>query len=184
MSRPAPEAPRGAVPRAPRITLVVAMDDSGVIGRGGGLPWRLPNDLKFFKRITMGKPILMGRRTHESIGRPLPGRDNLVLTRDPTYAAEGCRVVHDLDEALAAAEGAGELMVIGGAEVYKRCLPLADRIWLTRVHGRFEGDTHMPALDPADWHETWRETHPADDKNPYPHSFVLLERCNGANEGD
>ena len=162
--------------RLPRITLVVAMDEYGVIGRGGGLPWRLPNDLKFFKRITMGKPILMGRRTHESIGRPLPGRENLVLTRDRSYAAEGCRVVHDLEEALAAAEGAGELMVIGGAEVYARCLPRAERIWLTRVHGRVTGDTHMPPLDPAEWRETWRERHPADEKNPYPHSFVLLER--------
>ncbi len=160
----------------PRVALVVAVDEAGTIGRDGALPWRLPSDLRHFKQITMGKPVVMGRKTFESIGRPLPGRENIVLSRDPDYRAEGCRAVGSLQEALAAAGEAEELMVIGGAELYAQALPLAERIYLTRVHARFAGDTFMPRLDPEEWLETRREEHPADARNPYAHTFVVLER--------
>lgn len=163
-----------------RITLVVAMDEAGVIGADGDMPWHLPADLRHFKRVTLGKPVLMGRRTHESIGRPLPGRLNLVLTRDRHLVAPGCDVVHDMDQALAAAEGVPELMVIGGAEIFRLFLPRADRILLTRVHGRFSGDTWFPDPDLADWKEVSREDFPADARNPHAYSFQELERGGGA----
>lgn len=159
-----------------RITFVVAMDETGLIGAGNGLPWRLPADLRHFKRTTLGHPILMGRRTFESIGRPLPDRSNLVLTRDASFDAPGCRVVHSLNEAVAAADDASELMVIGGAQVYAQCLPRVDRIVLTRVHARFTGDTRFPDPDLAGWREVSREDHTADERNPYPYSFSVLER--------
>lgn len=162
----------------PQVTLVVAAALNGVIGRDGGLPWHLPADLAHFKRVTLGRPVLMGRRTHESIGRPLPGRLNLVLSRDPDYRPDGCRRVGSMDEAaaLAAAEGADELMVIGGAGVYAEALPRADRILLTRVHAAPRGDTFLPAIDPGEWRETDRQERPADDRNPFALSFIQLRR--------
>lgn len=159
-----------------RITIVVAMDESGLIGADNGMPWRLPADLRHFKHTTLGKPVLMGRRTFESIGRPLPERLNLVLTRDAAFVAPGCRVVHDVDDALAAAADAPELMVIGGAEVYRMFLPCADRIELTRVHDRFQGDTWFPDPVLAGWDEVAREDYPADEGNPHAYSFCVLER--------
>lgn len=152
------------------------MAANGVIGRDGGLPWRLPDDLKRFKAITMGKPILMGRRTYESLGRPLPGRDNLVLTRDRAWCSPGCRVVHSLDEALAAAGAAAEVMVIGGAEIYRLAWPRLERLELTEVHGDVEGDTHLDLFDPADWREVARAHHPGDERHAFAFSFVTLER--------
>lgn len=161
--------------RRPRVSLVVAMDDAGLIGANNALPWRLSNDLKHFKRITWGKPIVMGRRTFQSIGRPLPGRRNIVLTRDKAFDAPGCRVVHTFQEAMAAAD-AEEVMVIGGADIYRQALPRADRIYLTRVRGRFQGDTYFPIFGADDWAEVSGEDQPADERNPHPHRFSILER--------
>ena len=147
-----------------------------VIGRDGGLPWRLSDDLRRFKAITMGRPILMGRRTFESLGRPLPGRENIVITRDRGWSAPGCRVVHSLDEALAAAGDAAEVMVIGGAEIYRLAWPRLDRLELTEVHADVEGDTRLEGFDAAEWREVAREHHPADERHALAFSFVTLER--------
>lgn len=159
-----------------RLSLIVAMDENRLIGCDNDLPWRLPNDLRHFKQVTMGKPIIMGRKSFESIGKPLPGRQNIVLTRDSTWQAEGCTVVTSLDAALAAAGDAEELMVIGGAQIYTQALDKADRVYLTYVHGSFEGDTWFPELATDQWREMSREKHPADERNAWPHSFAVLER--------
>jgi dihydrofolate reductase len=165
-----------------RLSLIVAAAENGVIGRNNALPWHLPEDLRNFKRITMGKPIVMGRKTYESIGRPLPGRTNIVISRQPGYAVEGVKVVASIDEALALAQdiatidGSEELMVIGGAQIYEHGLTLASRIYLTRVHASVEGDAFLPAIDWADWQETSREYHPATGPNPYAYTFFEYER--------
>jgi dihydrofolate reductase len=161
---------------APVIALVVAAARNDVIGERNRLPWRLPADLKHFKQITMGKPVVMGRKTFESIGRPLPGRANIVLTQSGDYTAPGCQVVHSVDQALAAAAGSDEVMVIGGGTLYAACLSRATRIYLTRIHHDFAGDARFPALDVRQWRETYRRDHAADDKNPYAYSFIVLER--------
>ena len=159
----------------PRVTLVVAVADNGVIGRDGTLPWRLPDDLKRFKQTTLGKPVLMGRKTWDSIGRPLPGRRNIILSTRPGFTAAGADVFPTLDAALHACAGEPEVMVIGGAEIYRVALPLATRIHLTRVHAAPEGDTFLEL--PLDgWRELSREDHPADDRHAHPFSFVTLER--------
>jgi dihydrofolate reductase len=164
---------------SPSITLVVAAGTNGVIGRDGDMPWHLPADLAHFKQVTLGKPVLMGRRTPESIGRPLPGRLNLVLSKNPAYRSEGCGTVGSLADALAVAarEGAAELMVIGGGGVYAEALPLADRILLTRVHVALQGDTYFPALDPDEWQEASRQERAADARNAFDLSFLELVRC-------
>jgi len=159
-----------------RVALVVAMADNGVIGRGGGLPWHLPDDLKYFKVVTLGKPVLMGRRTFESIGKPLPGRRNLVLSRAAAASAPGVEYVHSVEQARALAAGAAELCVIGGAEVYALALPLATRIYLTRVHGSVTGDVCFPLRDFAAWRQSESVEHPADARHAYAMSFVTLER--------
>ena len=159
----------------PRVTLVVAVADNGIIGRDGTLPWRLPDDLKRFKQTTLGKPVLMGRKTWDSIGRPLPGRRNIILSTRPGFTAAGADVFPTLDAALHACAGEPEVMVIGGAEIYRVALPLASRIHLTRVHAAPEGDTFLEL--PLDgWRELSREDHPADDRHAHPFSFVTLER--------
>ena len=152
------------------------MDRNGVIGAGGALPWRLPADLRYFRSVTMGKPILMGRRTHASIGRPLPGRENVVLSRDREYTAPGCTVMHSVDEVLGRFADVEEIMVTGGADLYAEMLPRADRIYLTRVHAEVAGDTHFPQFDPEHWHEIERQDFPADHENEFPYSFSVLER--------
>ena len=157
------------------ISLVVAMDDQRLIGANGQLPWRLPNDLKHFKAVTLGKTVLMGRKTWDSLGRPLPQRDNWVLTRAADFSPAGARVFHELPAALAAHAG-GELMVIGGADLYRQALPLAHCIHLTQVHGRFSGDTWFPPFDPAQWQEAGREDHPADERHACGYSFITLRR--------
>ena len=162
------------------LVLVVARADNGVIGREGGLPWRLPADLRRFKAMTVGKPVLMGRKTFESIGKPLPGRHNIVLTRDAAWAADGVSVVPNLAEAIACAgldprARAEAVMVIGGAEVYAQALPLAERVELTEVHMDAEGDTVLPGFDAAVWREVARVRHAADGDAPA-HSFVTLVR--------
>ena len=160
----------------PRLELVVARARNGVIGRGNQLPWHLPDDLKYFKRLTTGLPILMGRRTWDSIGRPLPGRHNIVLTQRRDFAPAGATITHTLDEAISAAGAVEALRVIGGAEVYRLCLPRAAVIYLTEVDATIEGDVHFPALDPTEWQERAREAHPADERNAFPYAFVTLER--------
>jgi dihydrofolate reductase len=158
------------------LVLIVAADRRGVIGRAGGLPWHLPNDLKRFKSLTMGKPIVMGRRTWDSIGKPLPGRRSIVITRQPGLEIEGATVVRSLDEALRAAGPLPEVCVIGGADIFRLALPSAQRIELTVVEAEAAGDTYLPALDPSEWVESARESHPADERNALPHSFVTLRR--------
>ena len=162
------------------LTLVVARADNGVIGRGNALPWHISADLQHFKRLTVGKPVVMGRRTFESIGKPLPGRHNIVLTRDRGWAAPGVTVVPNLAEAIAAAglqpqTRADEVMIIGGAQVYAQALPSASRIYLTEVHAAPDGDTLLPPFDPQRWIEMAREDHAAQDDRPG-YSFVTLER--------
>jgi len=164
-------------PAQPPIALVVALADNGVIGRGGRLPWHLPDDLKHFRALTWGKPLLMGRRTFESIGRALPGRRNLVLTSARSAPPPEVEYVHDLDAALERTCGAAELCVIGGAQLYALTLPQATRLYVTRVHAQVEGDVHFPAFDLHAWHEVRRQEHPADDRHAYAMSFVQLERA-------
>jgi dihydrofolate reductase len=155
---------------------VVAVSDNGVIGRAGRLPWHLPDDMKYFKSVTLGKPVLMGRRTFESIGKPLPGRRNLVLTRAATPIAAGVETVASIDAALALVAHAPELCVIGGSGVFAQSLPQATRIYLTRVHGEVQGDVHFPPWDAAQWRQIERLEHPADARHAYAMSFMILER--------
>ena len=160
---------------SPIVSLVAAVARNGVIGRDNGLAWHLSSDLKRFKALTMGKPMLMGRRTWNSIGRPLPGRRTLVLTRDTGFRAEGVETVHDWDSALAAA--GAELMVVGGAEIYALALPHADRLHLTEVEAEPAGDVRFPAFDRARFRETFREAHPAGPRDEHAFAFVDWERA-------
>jgi len=157
------------------ISLIVAVSANGVIGRGGELPWHLSDDLKRFKQLTLGKPIVMGRKTFESIGRALPGRQNIVLTRQSEFAADECDVVSSIDAAIAASGDAGEIVVIGGSEIYKLFLPLAERIYMTRVHIDVDGEVRFPELDDELWQESERENHDADDLNEYEFTTSVLE---------
>lgn len=161
-----------------RISLIVAMDEGLVIGSEGGMPWHLPADLKFFKSVTMGKPLIMGRATWESIGKPLPGRTNIVVTTNPAYQAPGCRVAGSIDEALAIArEGnSEEVMIIGGGRIYEQTLDRADRIYLTRIGAHLVGDTYFPVFDRDEWQEVSREQHAADGDNPFELTFLILDR--------
>jgi len=158
------------------VSIIVAADEHGGIGRAGGLPWRLPEDLKRFKALTMGKPIVMGRKTWDSIGRPLPGRRSLVVSRQPGFALDGVEVFDSLEAALQAVQDAPETCVIGGAEIYRQALPRAEAIHLTRVHATVEADTFLPALDPSEWEEASSERHDADERHAHPYSFVTLQR--------
>ena len=162
--------------QAPVVSLIVAMAQNGVIGRDNALPWHLRQDLRRFKAQTLGKPILMGRKTFESIGRPLPGRTNIVLTRDPNWSAAGVIAVRSVEEALARASGATELVAIGGAEVYRLVMPFARRMYLTNVQADVPGDTYFPEFDPTQWADVDCDAHPADEHNDYPVTFVTLER--------
>jgi len=163
------------------LALIVAVAENGVIGRKNALPWRLPEDMRYFKRVTMGKPIIMGRKTFESIGKPLPGRTNIVITRNPAFQTEGVNVVSSLAAALELAthiaqrDGAEEAVVIGGAEIYQVALPQADRLYLTEVHAVVEGDAVLPEIDWSQWREVGRERHAA---QPFDYSFVRYERVN------
>lgn len=160
----------------PIISLIAAMTDECVIGINNSLPWKLPNDMKWFRETTMGKPIVMGRKTFESFGaKPLPGRSNIIITRDQNYSAEDCIVTHTIDEALQAAGDVEEIMIIGGASFYEQMLPQAQRMYLTRVHTKVEGDAWFPGFDLSQWQEVKRIDCDADERNPYAHSFVILE---------
>jgi dihydrofolate reductase len=154
---------------------IVAMADNGVIGRAGGLPWRLPDDLKRFKALTMGHAMLMGRRTWDSIGRALPGRRSLVLTRNAAWRAPGCETVASLEEAIGCA-GDAPLFVIGGAEVFSLAWPAVGRLELTEVHAAPAGDVRLAGLELGEWRETFREEHAADARHAHPFSFVTLVR--------
>ncbi len=156
------------------IILVVARADNGVIGRDGTLPWHIPADLKHFKQVTMGAPMIMGRKTFESLPGLLPGRRHIVLTRDRGWSADGAETAHDVDQALTLA-AADRVTVIGGAEIFRLFMPHATAFELTQVHEAIEGDTTMPPPDPADWHEIFRERHEAENGRPA-FSFVRLER--------
>lgn len=158
------------------LTLIVAVGENNEIGKSGRMPWHLPADLKHFKSLTLGKPVIMGRRTHEAIGKPLPQRHNIVVSRNPGFQAPGCETAASFTDALVLAAGAPEIMVIGGGEIYHEALPRAQRIYLTRVHTRFDADTFFPQLDPAEWRETAREDHAADERNPFAYSFLKLEK--------
>ncbi|MBS1270864.1 MAG: Dihydrofolate reductase [Gammaproteobacteria bacterium] len=158
------------------ISLVVAMDQNRVIGARNELPWRLPADLKRFKKITTGHPVVMGRCTWESIGKPLPGRTNIVVTRQPAFKAPGAVVVQSLEEAKEAVLDCEELTIIGGADVYEQVLTEANRIYLTKIHAEFAGDTFFPKINRDEWVCVSREEFKQDDKNPYDYSFLVLER--------
>ncbi|MEY4951965.1 MAG: hypothetical protein RL299_389 [Pseudomonadota bacterium] len=158
----------------PELFLVVAVADNGVIGIGGGMPWHLSPDFRRLKALTMGKPLVMGRKTFDSLPGVLPGRRHIVITRDPDWSADGAEKAHSLDEALKLAN-APQIAIFGGAEIYALALPQADRIELTEVHAAPEGDTRFPAFDRAEWTETFREPHPADGRNPA-FDFVTLLR--------
>ena len=160
------------------VSLIVAADLGGVIGAGGGLPWRLPADLQRFKALTMDHHLIVGRKTFEAIGRPLPGRTMVVVSRQERPVPQGVQVAPSPEAAITLAEaaGEGEAFVAGGGEIYRALLPRADRVYLTRVEARFAGDTFFPDLDPAAWRIVSREDHPADDKHAVPFSFQLWER--------
>ena len=159
------------------LSLLVAADEGNVIGKNNQLPWHLPADLKYFKNLTWGLPIVMGRKTYESIGKPLPGRTNIVITRNKDYAAEGIVVVHTIEEALTVAQqkGAKEIFVIGGAEIFNSVFSGAHRIYLTRIHHRFEGDVFFPELG-NNWQLVKQQKQEADEKNAYAHTFQVWER--------
>ncbi len=169
-----------------RLAVIVAVSENGVIGRNNALPWHLPEDLRYFRRVTMGKPVIMGRKTHESIGRPLPGRTNIVITHNSEYSADGIRVVPSLEAALRLAadialiDGAGEAVVIGGAQIYAEAITVADRLYMTRVHAAVTGDASLPEIDWAVWREVGREDHAADSANPYDYSFLVYDREAGS----
>jgi dihydrofolate reductase len=159
-----------------RISIIAAMAENRVIGVNNTLPWRLPADLRHFRQLTTGHHVIMGRRNYESIGRPLPERTNIVVTRNRDYRAPGCEVRQSLEEALRDAGDDPEVFVIGGAEIYRQALDKADRIYLTLVHADVPGDTFFPEFDARDWNEISRARHEADEKNPYACSFVTYDR--------
>jgi dihydrofolate reductase len=160
-----------------KISMIAAMTDNGVIGIENRLPWKLPNDMKWFRQHTLGKPIIMGRKTFESFGsKPLPDRTNIIITRDENYQAKDSVVVHSIEEALQTAGEVEEVMIIGGASFYEQMLPRADRLYLTFVHANIEGDAWFPQIDFSQWHEVERIDCEADEKNSLAHSFVILDR--------
>ncbi|MCJ8164908.1 dihydrofolate reductase [Pontibacter sp. E15-1] len=159
------------------IAIVVAAAENNVIGKDNGLIWHLPADLRHFKQITMGHPMVMGRKTYESIGQPLPGRTSIIVTSQPDFAAEGCLVAHSLQEGLTQAKQLDEeVCIIGGGEIFRQALPLTDTIYLTRVHHTFEGDVFFPELDEAVWETVEEEHHAPDDKNKFSYTFLKLRR--------
>lgn len=163
----------------PRIAYVVAMDENRLIGRDNDLPWRLPDDMSWFRRQTIGKPCIMGRKTYDSLPerfRPLPGRLNIVVTRNRQYDAPGAVVVHSVDDALRAAGDAEEIIIVGGADLFRRLLPVVDRLYLTQVHSAVEGDVYFPEFDQTEWIEVHRQAHPADERHAYAFTWRILDR--------
>ena len=159
-----------------KLSLIVAMSQNRVIGRAGRLPWHLPADMKWFRRKTLGHPVIMGRKSFESLDSPLPKRRNIVLTRNRAFTAAGVEVVHSLDDALALVAREKEVFVIGGEQVYRLALARADRIYLTLIHADIEGDAHFPEFDSARWHATIVDRHEPDDRHPYAMTFYRYDR--------
>ncbi|MGW8248613.1 MAG: dihydrofolate reductase [Acidiferrobacterales bacterium] len=157
------------------ISIIAAMDDNRLIGSNNDLPWHLPADLQRVKQLTTGHSIILGRKNYESIGRPLPGRRNIVITRNPDFEAPGCVVVNSIKAALEAAAG-DDVFIFGGARIYEQMFDLAERMYLTKIHAAFEGDTWFPEYNSADWREIERQDFNADEKNPYDYSFITLEK--------
>ena len=162
----------------PRLSLIVAMARNRVIGIDNTLPWHLPEDLKHFKDLTMGHHIIMGHKTYDSIGRPLPGRTTVIVTRDPGYTMAGCLIAHSLDEAVKLSEGDDEAFFVGGSSLYEQALPLADRLYITEIQADYEGDAHFPEFDRAHWRETARERKTS--ANGLVHDFVVYDRAAGS----
>lgn len=159
-----------------KITLVAAMAQGRVIGKDNQMPWHMPADLRHFKALTLHKPVIMGRHTFESLGKPLPQRRNIVLTRDQQAHLVGCEIARDLPTALAMTADAEDIIIMGGAQLYSAALPVATHMHLTFIDAAIAGDTYFPEWNPAEWHEVDRQAHPADDKNPYPYTFVSFQR--------
>lgn len=157
--------------------MIAAMANNRAIGIENRMPWHLPADLQHFKRLTLGKPIVMGRKTWESLPGLLPQRPHVVVTRDKDYAAKGATVVHSIDEVMGVVGDVPELMVVGGAHFYQQMLPLAERLYLTEVDVEIEGDTFFPEFDRGEWREVNREPHASDEKNPFDYTYVTYERC-------
>ncbi len=154
------------------ISLVAAAGNNNVIGGNNRLLWKMPTDMKFFMNLTMNHSVIMGRKTYESFGKPLKNRKNIIITRDKTLLIEGCEVVHSLDEALLLVKGEEEVFIIGGAEIYRQSMSIANKIYLTRIYGDFEGDAYFPDINQEKWLQTRIAEHPADEKNPYPFAFL------------
>lgn len=159
-----------------RLSIIVAMDDKQLIGKDNALPWHLPADLAYFKKTTTSKTVLMGRKTYESIGFPLPNRRNIIISRNKSFQAKGCEVVDSIDSALALTKNDDEVMIMGGASFYEQMLPSADRLYITQIEGEFEGDTHFPKFNRNDFLKTFRESHAPDEKNPHAYHFTILDR--------
>lgn len=159
-----------------KVSLIAAMGKNRVIGSNNQLPWHLPADLQHFKALTMGKPIVMGRKTYESIGKALPGRTNIVLTSHSNFSAPDCQICHSLADAFQVAADVSEIMVIGGAAIFEQCLPLAQTMYLTIIQQDFAGDTYFPKWSPAEWQEVERQDYTPDEKNAYCYSFITLRR--------
>lgn len=160
----------------PVLSLIAAMDNNRLIGNNNELPWKLPADLQHFKAVTMGKPIVMGRKTWQSLGRPLPGRLNIVITRDRNFHAEGAEIVYSIEEALERVKDKNEVMIIGGANLYRQALVHVDRLYLTRVDAEFEGDSWFPEIAEQDWELVLSESHQPDERNPHPYCFETWHR--------
>lgn len=160
----------------PFVSAIVAAAENNAIGKNNQLLWHLPNDLRFFKRTTLGHPVVMGRKTYESVGKPLPNRHNIIVTHQPDYTVVGAEVVHSLHEALSLCVGKAEVFIVGGAEIYKQALPILGRIYLTRVHADVAGDTFFPDFDEREWVLVSEESHPADDRHAYAYTFMVYER--------
>lgn len=161
-----------------RLSLIAAIDEGHLIGSDGGMPWHLPADMKNFRRVTMGKPIIMGRKTYESIGKPLDGRDNIIITRNTDFHVDGCMIARSIEDAIAAAEstGASEAMVIGGGQLYEQTIERADCLYLTLIRTHLVGDTYFPDYNQYEWEEVSNTEFHADDKNPFDLNFIVLER--------
>ncbi|WP_050615318.1 dihydrofolate reductase [Bacillus testis] len=158
------------------VSMIVAMDEDRVIGKDNKMPWRIPRELQYVKKVTMGHPIVMGRKNYESIGRPLPGRRNLILTRDPDFKADGCEVLHSKDDVYKACQGEDEVFIFGGEQIYKLFLNDCERLYITRIHHSFGGDTFFPEVDLEDWEETYREKGIRDEKNDYDYVYHVYEK--------
>lgn len=163
-----------------KLSLIVAVSTNGIIGRDGGLPWRLPADLRRFKRLTMGHHLIMGRKTYEAVGRPLPGRTTIVVSRGRPKLPAAVRLAGSLDEAIEMAQTAGdtEAFIAGGGEIYRLALPRVERIYLTRIHAEVAGDAWLPEVSEPEWRTLWREDHPPDERHAHAYSFLVLERRN------